>query len=319
MGCISPNYATQEKPGQQPRIQKLEAIVHNGLVDSWGEKPFQLKLPCGRCIGCMLDRRRSWAIRSVHEATLHEKNCFLTLTYDNEHLPSSGGLRKKDWQDFMKRWRQQRERDARARGARRAERVSYLMCGEYGSATRRPHYHALIFGEDFLDTAYDFQERAGHGTYSSAQIDHHWGKGFHWIGSVSFNSASYVASYTTKKLVTRDQESERVDMHTGEVLERQFAQASLKPAIAKEWLPKYAMKSVYQDDQVVMKDGLTLKAPRFYDDWLKQNEPEAWSEIQRRRQDYVCTNKERFSDRTLSRKERLYEYRMKRSLENETL
>lgn len=47
---------------------------------------FEIKLPCGQCIGCRLERSRQWAMRCVHEASLYEKNCFITLTYDDSHL-----------------------------------------------------------------------------------------------------------------------------------------------------------------------------------------------------------------------------------------
>ena len=38
-------------------------------------------LPCGSCVSCRLAYSRSWAIRCMHEASLHDRNCFLTLTY----------------------------------------------------------------------------------------------------------------------------------------------------------------------------------------------------------------------------------------------
>lgn len=67
--------------------------------------PFELSLPCGQCIGCRLERSRQWAMRCVHEASLHEDNCFVTLTYDNSHLPPGGSLLLRDWQLFIKRLR----------------------------------------------------------------------------------------------------------------------------------------------------------------------------------------------------------------------
>ena len=44
-------------------------------------------IPCGKCIGCRLAHSRQWAVRCVHEASLHDRNCFLTLTFDDAHLP----------------------------------------------------------------------------------------------------------------------------------------------------------------------------------------------------------------------------------------
>lgn len=65
----------------------------------------ELKLPCGQCIGCRLERSRQWAMRIIHEASMYDNNCFITLTYSPENLPPDGGLRKKHFQLFMKRLR----------------------------------------------------------------------------------------------------------------------------------------------------------------------------------------------------------------------
>ena len=53
--------------------------------ESW--KGDRLELPCGQCIGCRLERARQWALRCMHESSLYEENSFVTLTYDDEHLP----------------------------------------------------------------------------------------------------------------------------------------------------------------------------------------------------------------------------------------
>ena len=99
-----------------------------------------LKLPCGKCIGCRLARSREWAIRCVHEASLHEHNCFITLTYDDDHLPMNNSLDLRDFQLFMKRLR-----------FKFGNGIRYYHCGEYGDNYRRPHYHACLFNFDFAD------------------------------------------------------------------------------------------------------------------------------------------------------------------------
>lgn len=96
-----------------------------------------LQLPCGRCIGCRLRRVRSWAIRSVHEASMHPVSSFVTLTYDDAHYTPS--LNYPDFQRFMYRVRQKF-------GATR-----FFCAGEYGSLNDRPHFHALLFGLGFTD------------------------------------------------------------------------------------------------------------------------------------------------------------------------
>jgi len=51
-----------------------------------GYKP--LALPCGQCTGCLLERSRQWAVRLMKEFKLHDETCFLTLTYDDAHVPT---------------------------------------------------------------------------------------------------------------------------------------------------------------------------------------------------------------------------------------
>ena len=75
--------------------------------------PFRLKnkegtvisLPCGHCTGCRIQRAREWASRLIHEMSYHEKNTFITLTYDNEHLPKDESIDKDELQRFFKRLR----------------------------------------------------------------------------------------------------------------------------------------------------------------------------------------------------------------------
>ena len=96
-------------------------------------------VPCGRCMGCRLEKSRQWAVRCVHEAKFYEDNCFVTLTYAPEHLPKDGSLNRKHVQDFIKRLR--RRLDDR--------KIRVFYCGEYGDKLRRPHYHLCLFNCDF--------------------------------------------------------------------------------------------------------------------------------------------------------------------------
>ena len=98
----------------------------------------RLALPCGRCVGCRLERSRQWAVRCMHEASMHMFNSFVTLTYDDDHLPEYNSLNYKHFQDFMKRLRKSHNG------------VRFYMCGEYGEDFSRPHYHALLFNCFFL-------------------------------------------------------------------------------------------------------------------------------------------------------------------------
>ena len=154
-----------------------------------------INLPCGQCIGCRLERSRQWATRCVHEASLHERNCFLTLTYDDEHIrwsPFTGEqtLYKRDLQLFMKRLRKYVE----------PIKVRFFACGEYGDSSNRPHYHVILFGYDFPDKRLYKLGNNGYPYYISDLLNKLWTHGYCMLAAVSFDSCAYVARYVTKKL-----------------------------------------------------------------------------------------------------------------------
>ena len=215
-------------------------------------------LACGQCIGCRLKRSREWAIRCVHEASLNDVNCFLTLTYDDEHVPSHRSLFYPDFQNFMKR--------LRARFA--CVRVRFYMCGEYGETFDRPHYHALLFGFDFLDKVPLGRSPGGTQMYRSPVLEQLWPFGFSSVGAVTFESAAYVARYCMKKVTGDLAEShyEVVDAQTGEIARRtaEFNKMSLKPGIGANWLSRFR-SDVYPEGRVYRPGGAAFNAPRYYD------------------------------------------------------
>ncbi|ACZ33198.1 conserved hypothetical protein [Chlamydia pneumoniae LPCoLN] len=97
-------------------------------------------MPCLKCRFCRTQHAKVWSYRCVHEASLYEKNCFLTLTYDDKHLPQYGSLVKLHLQLFLKRLRDRIS----------PHKIRYFGCGEYGTKLQRPHYHLLIFNYDSL-------------------------------------------------------------------------------------------------------------------------------------------------------------------------
>ena len=196
-------------------------------------------------------------MRCVHEAELHEDNCFLTLTYDDAHLPDNGGLNKRHFQLFMKKLRK----------SIAPKKVRYYMCGEYGEATARPHYHAIIFGHWFTDQAFLFNTANGHAVYTSPTLRKLWKYGHVTMGTVTFESAAYVARYIMKKVTGEKAEEhyKRVDPDTGEVhsIAPEYTAMSRRPGIGRDWYDKYA-DDVFPSDTVVMR-GQPMRPPRFYD------------------------------------------------------
>lgn len=132
-------------------------------------------VPCGQCVFCRMRRTKEWTLRLIHESQYHDIIKFVTLTYDDDHLPENGSLQPKDLTDFWKRLR-----------LRLPYKVIYFACGEYGSQTWRPHYHFIIF--DNVD---------------KATIEECWTYGFSTIESANDAAIAYVAGYVQKKIYDR--------------------------------------------------------------------------------------------------------------------
>lgn len=207
-----------------------------------------IKLPCGKCIGCLLERSRQWAVRCVHEASLYDSNCFITLTFDDlkcsERQRTS--LVKCDFQLFMKRLRKQY-----------GSGIRFFHCGEYGSQLQRPHHHACLFNFDFPDKEL-FSVRYGTRLYRSPSLERLWPYGFSSIGDVTFESAAYVARYICKKKF-----GQLADSHY-RGREPEYVTMSRRPGIAHDWFSKFK-DDVYPDDFILIRDNIKCKPPRYYD------------------------------------------------------
>ena len=230
-----------------------------------------VSLPCGQCIGCRLERSRQWAIRCMHEAQLHEHNCFITLTYDDTHLPGDQSLHYRDFQLFIKRLRKRYP----------TTKISYYMAGEYGENFGRPHYHACIFGLDFHDKKLWKRTSSGSLIYRSSDLETLWPFGYSSIGDVNFESAAYVARYIMKKQTGKDslKNYQYSDIQTGEIIQMtpEFNKMSLKPAIGLNWYKKYK-NDVFPHDYVVLR-GKKIKPPKYYSQLYKNDSPYEYEQI----------------------------------------
>jgi len=243
---------------------------------SEGYPDLPVKVPCGQCIGCRLERSRQWAIRCVHEASEYDDNCFITLTYDNDHLPDLNSLNVRDWQLFMKRFRKKYS----------YRRFKFFHCGEYGDLNKRPHYHAIIFGVDFEDRRF-FKENNGVPLYTSETLEKLWPFGYSTVGDVTFESAAYVARYCLKKITGDAADAhyrvEKVDQDgvVTVVGYRKPEYTTQSNGIGRRWLDKYG-RVVRRDDSVVLR-GREMRPPRFYDKVFEHDAPEEFEKTRRRR------------------------------------
>lgn len=248
-----------------------------------------MQVPCGQCIGCRVDRAQEWAARCIHESHHHERNCFITLTYDEKHLPQYEELRPDHWQKFMKKLRKRVS----------PKKLRYFHSGEYGELNQRPHYHALLFGWEPTDKVVH-SKRKGVTLWTSETLQEIWGKGFCSIGELTKDSAGYVARYTLKKLTgDRYFALSSLDFSTGEINELQNVYATMSrggkhgKGIGHQWIKEFTT-DVYPDDFVIMPDGKQQRVPRFYDKYLEQTHTEFYESIKKERKKrskkYVADN-----------------------------
>lgn len=120
-----------------PFVKKATGIKQGDLDAT----PF----PCGQCFHCRVNQARIWQTRLLLESMTSYDSAFLTLTYDDDNLPSGGSLKKKDLQNFIKRYRKYFY----------PEKIRYFAIGEYGDETWRPHYHLAIFSEQRLERCWN--------------------------------------------------------------------------------------------------------------------------------------------------------------------
>ncbi|QXP44180.1 MAG: replication initiator protein [Arizlama microvirus] len=184
-------------------------------------------VPCGNCMSCRVARTREWTTRLYHEMGYWPKKSFVTLTYDDEHLPGDGAISKRDLQLWLKRIRKDTGKE-----------LKYYACGEYGDRLDRPHYHCILFGI---------------GVDSTDIVRETWGQGFVKVGTVTRDSIQYVAGYIRKKLT-----GERAQEYGGRQPPFQLASKSLGLRFAEE-----NAEQIKTDLGVHVK-GQPVGLPRYY-------------------------------------------------------
>lgn len=199
-------------------------------------------------------------------------NAFLTLTYDNEHLPTDGSLQKREWQTFAKRTR------------KKAGPFRFLHVGEYGEQNFRPHYHALLFGLDFSKDRIIQNQGDENPLYTSNTVEALWPKGFHTIQLLTPETVNYVCRYALKTL-SGEAKTEKYARQDGDgntwTLASEYATMSRRPGIGAAWIAKFPT-DVWPDDFIVVK-GQKAGVPRFYSEKLKEENPELAEKIRAKR------------------------------------
>lgn len=287
-----------------------------------------MAVACGSCLGCRIDRSRMWAIRIVHEATLHDDNCFITLTYrslkectvdqykQGLYLPKDGSLNKKHFKDFMKRLRK----------AFPDKKIRYFHCGEYGKELSRPHYHACLFNVRFPDLVHFGSYEHGEEKWNvstSPMLEKIWKYGFCTVGELNFKSAAYCARYILDKITgwkAEDHYFGYTDEGEETRLQPEYCTMSRKPGIGRGWFEKYKDDCYPSDDVPVPGVGVIKKIPRYYDEVVKVVDEVLFEKVSDMRSNFRLESKDEYTAKRLLAKYKVMKARkgmLKRGFEND--
>lgn len=266
-----------------------------------------MEVSCGQCLGCRLDRSRTWAMRITHEASLNEQNSFITLTYRNEDLPENWSLEKSHFQKFIKRLRKKNPE----------KKIKYYHAGEYGNICKhgidlervgcpicklgRPHYHACIFNHNFNEDLEYYAYQNGVDRYTSKTLEEIWQKGFVDVGKLEFKSAAYVARYIMKKVTGEPAKEhyENIDPLTGEIIQLEPEYSTMSNGIGSDWYNRYKKDFFPSDETPVPGNGVFPQVPRYYTEKLKKTNPEMHQAIKERRLEYRKANATEYTSERL--------------------
>lgn len=286
---------------------------YNEFQEKHGSKSRAQVIPCGNCWACNLNYSAQWATRIMKEVEKTENNWFITLTYDDEHLPIAekmeyngtiyendgtwrGTLNPEDTHTFINSLRKHFERDLKHKG------MKYYYCGEYGSETLRPHYHMILMNcpldiSQFYGTHVDKNFKAH---WKSHELEKYWKKGMIDICEVEWSCAAYVARYCMKKLqkeITKEQYAE-----LGKLPE--FVRMSRRPGIGTDYFNENFEK-IYEHDEIIMRTVKgnigSVKPPKAWDKKLEEINPELYEKIKesrRKAKDRADELKQQISDYT---------------------
>lgn len=297
MSCYFPLYRLPEEVAVTLLPSRYHHRIHNkGLMIKKIEYdqlvnyvPAHLwqQVPCGMCVGCRTAYAREWAIRCLMEEKFSTNSLFLTLTYDNEHLPvkefydprsgeiySRGVLVKRDFQLFMKRLRLELP-----------EGVRFMASGEFGELYKRPHFHAILFNApiDDLKISVPAEANNGNALYDSDLVRSTWKNGNISVGEVNYGTCAYVAGYVQKKekgflkakAEARDEMLKRLippdtvaPAPIETLADRQpFLMSSRRPGIGRKYYDDH-IQDIYERDSIIVKykeDVQNVQPSRYYD------------------------------------------------------
>lgn len=232
-------------------------IIGTSCTGSIKLKDVEFRVPCGKCLPCQRKRRSDWSLRLEHEYMFSDSAFFITLTYDDYNIPRTKEgyptLNKIDLRNYIKRLRNDhvkyvsKELKISKKAVKHASKpIRYYAVGEYGSKTRRPHYHMLLFNYDIANLA-PIRNQWKNTTTGHAL-------GFTDIGTVTSSSINYVTKYMFKQF------NRKTDKR-----QPPFSLMSKKPIIGHAYLENYGTHHIqYETLEVRDQNGNARRLPKAY-------------------------------------------------------
>lgn len=211
-----------------------------------------LQVPCGKCPACIKRRVRGWMFRLRKEQEVSISSSFITLTYDDEHLPYSDNglmtLDSREHQLFMKKLRKHLNTYRLKYRLNKDIVLKYYAVGEYGDNTYRPHFHYILFNlPDKLIT-------------DESIIESIWGKGRVQVAVCNDETIAYVTGYVNKKIYAEKKVG--IDSLDDREQERSFMSKGLGKNFLTKRITAYYQKLL--SPYMIEEDGLKTSMPRYY-------------------------------------------------------
>ena len=275
-----------------------------------------IDIPCGKCIGCRLDYSRQWADRLMMEMKYHDKAYFLTLTYDDDHIPynhyvTDNGIIDCPDVDFKRGinarklllpapWLDEEtgetgfrpslhKRDVQLFHKRLREdkqvvedgqAIRYFTAGEYGDKTLRPHYHSIEFGLEIPDLKV-YKVCDGYNLYTSEYLNEIWKMGHVIIGDCTWETCAYTARYIMKK-----QKGKEANEYLRLDIEPEFVLMSRKPGIGSAYFEEFGEELYhFRTVPIPTKTGaISISSTnKYFDGKLSASNPERFDEVKQKR------------------------------------
>lgn len=207
---------------------------------------------CGTCPSCRRQKRREWAVRTIHESLYQKHTLFITLTYNTRHMKINPGTKpmvkgdqcgtlcKQDITKFFKRLRKHYNQ----------YKLRYIQSGEYGDEYKRPHHHVILWGLPL----HEIEKPESRKKNTIAKI---WGLGRVDIDlkPVTINAIDYVLGYTRKKINGHDKKDYIAN-------DRIPPYSTASKGIGREWCVKHINNLI--ETQSVGYRNTQISIPRYY-------------------------------------------------------